>query len=426
MADASRRRSASATAPSVHDPALATICVVGVTDAGAASLTAEARALVERASVLVGGERHLAFFPDCGDERIVLKANIDEVVERLRGESRPTVVLASGDPDCFGIGPLLAERLGRYRVRILPNVGAAQLACARLGIAWEDAALLSAHGRPLDAILPRALRARTAIVFTDSRNSPSAIAEALLAAGDADVRVDVFEHLGGPLERHVCGLLSEIRGQQFAPLNLMVLRREATPPPWPIGIHEDRFLHRGGLISKPEVRAISLSKLVLHERATLWDVGAGCGSVSIVAAALLPHGHVYAVERDGEQLALLEQNRRRFGAGNVAMVHGEAPAALGALPRPDSVFVGGSGGRLEAILDAVALALAAGGRVVANLVALEHLEQARRWAAAHGWDAEIVEVSVARSTVTAGITRLEARNPVFVVTLQRVAEGAAR
>jgi precorrin-6Y C5,15-methyltransferase (decarboxylating) len=399
------------------------IDVIGITDAGAASLSPEACALIARAEVLCGGERQLGFLPEHPAERLVLKSQLDQVVTRLADEPRRVVVLASGDPDCYGIGPLLVARLGGERVRILPNLGVVQLAFARLGLSWHDAAILSTHGRPLDGILPAALLAPKAAILTDERNTPAAIARVLLEAGDEDARVDVFEHLGGPEERHVTGQLHDLLAQEFAALNVVVIQHTRPPRSWPLGLPEDAFSHRRGQITKAEVRAVSLAKLRLHERAVLWDVGAGCGSVAIEAGALLRSGQVYAVERDAGQLRYLAENRRRFGAGNVNVIDGIAPEALAELPVPDAVFVGGSGGRLGDIISAAFNRLAAHGRLVTNLVTLEHLGEALAAAEGRGCRAEVTQVSVARSTTTADLTRLEALNPVFVVTLWQEAES---
>lgn len=396
---------------------MAEISVVGITDAGTADLLPEACRLLESARLLCGGERHLAFFLGHQAERFVIKSNIQPLVERLQAETRPAVVLASGDPCWYGIGPLLAEQLGRERVRILPNVSSAQLAFARLGISSQDAAMLSAHGRPLDSILPAALTAPKALILTDKVNTPSVIASALLEAGSEDARADVFEHLGGSREQHVSGRLSEIATQEFAPLNLLVIQRVGSPRPWPLGLPEEAFTHSRGLITKAEVRAVSLAKLRLHERATLWDIGAGCGSVSIEAGALARHGKVFAVERDPQQLGYLEENKRRFGAGNVQIVPGEAPEALRDLPTPDAVFIGGSGGLLEGILKTAMERVRAGGAVAANLATLDHLTEAMNLAQTQGWDIKVTQVAVSRSSPIAGMTRLAALNPVWILSV---------
>ena len=395
------------------------IVVVGITDAGTASLSAEALDLVGQAELLCGGERHLAFFREHPAEQFVIKANLAALVARLRDETRPVIVLASGDPCWYGIGPYLAEHLGRERVRIVSNLSSMQLACARLGLAWQDVVHLSAHGRPLDGILPTALVARTAVILTDEQNTPAAIARALLEAGDEDASVDVFEHLGGPKERHVAGRLSDLVTQHFAALNLLVVRHQRPPCAWPLGLPEEAFSHREGQITKAEVRVVSLAKLRLHERATLWDIGAGSGSVAIEAAALLRQGRVYAVECDPAQLDHLACNRRRFATGNLTIVRGEAPAALADLPAPDSVFIGGSGGELGAILSMAMERVHHGGRIVLNLVSLEHLGQTIEHTQDHDWQADLTQMSVARSTATAGLLRLVALNPVFIVALSR-------
>jgi precorrin-6B C5,15-methyltransferase / cobalt-precorrin-6B C5,C15-methyltransferase len=391
------------------------VWVVGITDAGPASLPAETRTLVERAEVLCGGERHLAFFPDHPAERFTIRANVAELLSRLADERRTTVVLASGDPDCFGIGPLLAAELGMERVTIVPNLSTAQLAFARLGIAWQDAAIVSAHGRPLEAMLPVVLGAEKVAILTDSRNTPAVIARALLQAGD-DAQADVFEHLGGARERHVAGRLADLVDQEFASLNVLIVRRERARP-WPLGLADDLFAHRGGMITKAEVRAVSVAKLRLHERAVVWDVGAGCGSVAVEASGLARRGQVYAIERDPVQLAYLDENRRRFGAGNITVVAGAAPAALAELPDPDAIFIGGSGGELPAILAVGMTRLRAGGRIVANLATIEHLTALLETARAAAWTSEVVQIAVSRGTDIAGATRFAALNPIFIATL---------
>jgi precorrin-6Y C5,15-methyltransferase (decarboxylating) len=401
-------------APRNNEQGLGVVWIVGITDLGADSLSLQARRLVDQAQLLCGGERHLAFFPDHPAERLVVRANIDELVKRLATEQCMTVVLASGDPGCFGIGPLLAERLGAERVEIVPSASSPQLAFARLGIASQDATILSAHGRPLDTILPAALFAEKVAILTDARNTPAIIAQALLDAGDdARTHAHVFEHLDSRSERHVVGSLQDLVEQNFAPLNILVLLRDR-PRPWPLGLPDEAFVHRGGMITKAEVRAVSVARLRLHERATGWDVGAGCGSVAVEASGLACRGRIYAVERDPAQLEYLRENRRRFGAGNVQVIAGQAPEALRDLPAPDAVFVGGSGGHLRAILDTAMDRLQSGGRIVANFASIEHLTEALTVARGRGWASEVTQLVVSRGAEIAGATRFVALNPVFV------------
>jgi precorrin-6Y C5,15-methyltransferase (decarboxylating) len=402
--------------------ATANVLVVGLGDDGPEGLSAPMRAAVADATLLCGGERHLAFFPSHEGERFVVRANLDSLVARLSacGAADRPVVLASGDPCYFGIAPYLAKRLGAGRVQVEPHVSSVQLAFARLALSWQDATVLSAHGRTLAPLLPRAQAAAKVAFLTDDHNTPSVIARALLSAGYADAEAHVFEHLGGSGETHTACRLAALPGREFASLNVLVLLPEsAQPQPSGFGLAEAEYDHRDGQITKAEVRAVSLSKLRLRAGAVVWDVGAGCGSVSLEAAALAPGGQIYAVERDAAQLGLLQANAARRSIAALSIVAGEAPEVLAALPDPDAVFIGGSGGRLADLLAYVGTRLRPDGRLVCNFATLEHISAANQHLQASGWERDLVQVSVARGTSVSGLTRLAPLPPVFVLTAWR-------
>ncbi|HLH26487.1 MAG TPA: precorrin-6y C5,15-methyltransferase (decarboxylating) subunit CbiE [Chloroflexota bacterium] len=429
MADVRSRSRSAAGREDARPAALAPVLVVGMGDDGPAGLSPAARTAVADATLLCGGDRHLAFFPEHPAERFVVRANLAELVDRLaaRDAAERPVVLASGDPCYFGIAPYLAARLGRDRVRVEPHVSSVQLAFARLCVGWHDALVLSAHGRPLAPLLPRALGAPKVVFLTDERNTPAAIAEALLAAGQPDCEAHVFEHLGGAAERHTACRLVDLPPQRFAALNVLVLLRDANGSPAAgFGRPESAYAHRDGQITKAEVRAVSLSKLRLRPGAIVWDVGAGCGSVSLEAAALVPGGRVYAVERDPAQRALLQANAVAHPTTALAVIAGEAPEALAALPDPDAVFLGGSGGRLAALLACIADRLRPRGRLVANFATVEHVAEATAWLRAAGWEHELVQLSAARGADLAGLTRLAPLPPVFVLTGWRARDDGSR
>jgi precorrin-6Y C5,15-methyltransferase (decarboxylating) len=196
-----------------------------------------------------------------------------------------------------------------------------------------------------------------------------------------------------------------------------------TAPRRALGLPDSAFEQREplhGQITKREVRAVTLYSLGLRPDSVVWDIGAGTGSVSVEAGFIAHQGRVYAVERDEPSLALLRRNVERWSPGNVLVVAGEAPEALESLPAPDSVFVGGSGGNLAGILDAAAGRLNPAGRIVVNLAALERTEETRRRLATLGLTTELSQVMAARGReMPDGTTRLEALNPVFVVTAGR-------
>jgi len=398
------------------------ITIIGITDAGPASLPPRVLETVRQAEVLCGGERQLRLFPDVNVERWVITANIGELVERLKAEAgrRSLVVLASGDPLFYGIAATLRRYLPAEWLEVIPNVTAAQLAFARLGEPWHDAAIVSAHGRRLEPVIDAVRTHPKVAIYTDDENTPAVIARALLSAGIGDRRAVVGEHLGGEQERIIDTRLSALPEQAFAPLNVLLLlgdvkeaSRQSGPPVF--ALPDDEFEHDAGLITKQEVRAITLAKLRLREDSVVWDIGAGSGSVTIEAARLARQGQVYGIEREPRRAATLQRNAEKFGVRNARVVHGNAPDALGALPDPDAVFLGGSGGHLRAIVDTCCARLRSGGRLAANFATLENLHEAVDRLRANGFDIEITQVSIARGVPVAGLTRFEPLCPVFVV-----------
>ncbi len=415
------------------------VIVVGIGDAGRSSLSEEALAAVRGADVLAGGERHLAFFPEFRGERIVLKDRMAEAAgaidaARARGS---VAVLASGDPLFYGIGAYLAKKLGREAVRILPNVSAMQLAFARARVAWQDAALVSLHGRAMENLLP-VLGTRDAIgVFTDGTNTPGAIARACLDSGNGDYRMIVCENLGGPDEKVREMALAEAVSAQVGPLNVVILRREdaasprEAPPIDPaslgaVGIPDDLFVYRSpakALITKLEVRLVSLAALRLRPADVVWDVGAGSGSVAVECARLCPRGRVFAIEKNRPDFDLIASNLARFGVENVTVVCGRAPGeGLGDWPDPDAVLVGGSGGELDALLGTCLARLKPGGRLVLNAATIETLAGANAFFRNAGLRPAVTLVQASRGVEIAavGLTRFEALNPVYVLAVRKV------
>ena len=381
--------------------------------------------LVGEADILFGGERLLNLFPEVKGEKITIKRNLPEVEERIRENlgRKKLVVLASGDPNFFGIAGYLVKKLGKEHIEIIPNISSVQLAFARIKESWEDAAFVSVHGREPEEILEALSRSRKIAVLTDERWNPGAVAKFLLERGVIGVRVYLCENLGTEGEKVAEMSLPELSlMEKFAPLSLLILLREREPARV-FGIPEEELAHRRGLITKQEIRAIALSKLRLSERSILWDIGAGSGSLSIEASFLARKGRIFAVERNPEQIRLLKENVRRFEAWNVEVIRAEAPEGLDELPDPDAVFIGGSGGRMGEILDVVCRRLKRGGRIVANAATLESMNTAAEGLKRKGFEVEIALVNVARSKGVANLTRLQSLNPVFVITGSREKVG---
>ena len=397
------------------------ILVVGMTDAGAAGLPSALYERIVQATLLVGGQRHLAAFPAYTGERLVIGATVQPALERLklaweRGES--AVVLASGDPLWYGIGVSLRRTLPPAALDIIPAPPSAQLACAALAEPWHDAALLSAHSRPLDTVIAHVLAAPKAAILTDQRNTPTRIAAALLEAGlPPTTRCAICEHLGGPAQRVVRTTLRDAADQTFAALNVFVVWNDylARYTPMPPGLPDEAFSTIAGQITKREVRLLSLAELAIRSGDVLWDIGAGSGSVGIEAARACPTARVYAIERRERFIAHMRENLQRFPAPNLRVIHGEAPEACADCPDPHAIFVGGSGGRLAEIVSVAQQRLKPHGRLVLNLVTLEHVHQATALLP----DARVVQAQINRGAPIQSLLRLEALNPVFIIAWQK-------
>jgi precorrin-6B C5,15-methyltransferase / cobalt-precorrin-6B C5,C15-methyltransferase len=386
-------------------------------------LTPKALEIIREAQVLVGGRRLLDYFPQHRAMKIPLGKNPEGTLKQLPvlAEAKRLVVLASGDPSFYGIGSLVVKVLGAEQVVIHPNLTAVQIVCARLKITWQDATIISLHGRtwePLDAALDQS---GPLIIYTDPVHSPGEIARYLLDRGLTKSRLCVAENLGQDTERVTWMSLAEAMGREFSPLNLVVVLFEpgeavSPGPQLHVGLPEEVLAHQAGLITKAEVRAVVLAKLQLRPGQVLWDVGAGCGSVGLEASLLIPGGKIFAVERHPERAAQIKTNRDKYGVHNLEVVCALAPECLAKLPDPQRIFVGGGGPEVGAITKEAVRRLTPEGRVVITAALLETLEAARNIIAEAGWEAEVVHLQVSRSHPLAGGTALQALNPVWVVT----------
>jgi precorrin-6B C5,15-methyltransferase / cobalt-precorrin-6B C5,C15-methyltransferase len=382
------------------------IAVVGVV--GGEPVGKEARAAIEAATVVAGAPRHLRTLAPLGARALPIDGSLMDVLDALERERGGVCVLASGDPGFFGIVRVLAERFGPARLDVHPAPSSVSFAFARLGLPWDDAAVISAHGRPLAEAARRAVEHPKAAVLVAPDAPPEALGRELRALDAPHRHAAVCSRLGEPDERVDVLTLEELAAGSFDPMSVVVLLdgggvAEAPTLEW--GRSERGFAARDGLVTKAEVRAVALGKLALPAAGVIWDVGAGSGSVAIEIAAIAPQSRVIAIERDDEDVRRIEANARAHGV-TIEVVPGEAPGALDPLPDPDRVFVGGGG---TAVLDTVLARLRPGGRVVATFAALD------RAAAAYERLGNLAEVSVARGMPLAGGVRLQSENPVFVV-----------
>jgi precorrin-6Y C5,15-methyltransferase (decarboxylating) len=421
--------------------------VIGVLDDGAKSLSRAALQHLGEADLVIGGTRTLQLLEAHIAPRATRRdltgalAQVPDWIRAAQTEGQRCVVLATGDPLCHGIAAYLASRLCIEAIEVLPHLSTIQLACARIGLAWQDLRIASVHNRDAGEWQPGAdmqhglyglmqeIRHHDRLaILTSPDNTPDRIARMLVAEGLADqFQIAIAERLCQPQERIVTDLrIAEAAAQRFADPNVVLLwRAAARQKPVRFGLPDVAYEQRHpdkGLITKCEVRAVSLARMQLRENSIVWDIGAGSGSVGLEAARLCPRGHVYAIEKNAEDMAIAGRNREAFALSNHTLLHGKAPQGLDTWADPDAVFIGGSGGELAELIALCLRRLKPAGWLVMNFVTIENLAAAvdTLKAAYASWD--LLQLQASRSRPILQMHRMAAENPVWIVCAQAGAQ----
>ena len=363
--------------------------VIGIGEDGWDDLSADSRELLYKSEIVIGGERHLKMIPgDWEGERIIWASPIREAVTKILdwrpselGSGKKVAVMASGDPLCYGIAAKLLRHLPIEEIWIKPALSTFSLICSRVGWSLPDIETLTIHGRPLEMLHTFVQPGAKLLVLNQDEGSPKQAAELLAARGFGKSQITVLEHLGGSKERQFSGQADSWSHPDGAALNAMAIECIAGTRANVLaripGLPDDAFLHDGQL-TKREIRAATLSRLMPVVDQVLWDVGAGCGSVAIEWMRCNPRCKAVAIEKSESRLKMIQQNAFQLGVPMLDIVSGNAPEVLVDLPVPDAIFIGGglSGGNM---LETCWNALNPGGRLVANAVTLEGEQKLVQW-----------------------------------------------
>lgn len=410
----------------------AKVPIIGIGSDGLSGVSQRARELLLRADIVFASDAVLPWLAELPGAKRRIGEDLQETIETIRanlGRQR-MVVVAGGDPLFYGVARYLCDRIGPEFFEVVPHVSSMQLAFARIKESWEEAYLTDLGRRSLDEVVDRIRSAETVGLFTSEQHDPATIARELLARGIDYFRVYVCENLGGPDERLTQGELADIAEMDFAPLNVMILRRKPNRPDLPrsdrklmrFGNPDDTFAQsrpKSGLITQAEVRALALAQMDLQPGSVVWDVGAGSGSVALEAAQLVAPGVVYAIEQEAPDYHLIVANMETFGIKNVKPVLGMAPAVFHDLPAPDAIFVGGNGGEVARLLQASYQALRVGGRLVVNVGTLEMLAAVYQVLKSLAHPVHVQLVNVSRGVEQMDSIRFEAVNPTFLLTVRK-------
>jgi len=403
-----------------------TIEIIGI-GLGIEDLTPKHLDLIQACDVLVGGERHLKWFDDLGKQKILIKGPVTRVIEAIRekmGQNK-IVVLASGDPLFYGMGSTLIQYFDKAQLTVHSNISSVSAAFAAIKEPWHDALTLSLHGKKeAESISFSRLSHETKIAFlTSPEMHPGVIAERLIQEGISDFRFCVLENLGQKDQERISWFdnIDHVSRQSFQDPNIVILlKRGLHPSPVSrethIGMEDSLFKHSKGLITKSEIRCVTLSKLKLVKKDhVLWDIGSGSGSVGIEASFLIPWGLGYAIEKHPARISDMVHNIKNFNCSNVKVVNAEFPAGIKELRSPDRIFIGGGGENMAAILKRCCEKLAPSGRIVINTVLLQTISTALACLEKHRFSTDIVQLQVSRSKGMPYGDRLEASNPVWII-----------
>lgn len=398
------------------------VTVVGIGADGWDGLSPAARRAIAAADVLRGSARQLGLLPDdVPGERVPWPSPMGPALAGLPGEhpGRRVVVLASGDPMLSGVGSSLVRLHGPGAVHVVPHPSSVSLACARLGWAVEETAVVTVVGRALELVTPHVTPGRRVLVLGSDGGTPAEVAALCARLGYGASRVTALARLGGPDEHVLTGPAAGWPHGVVDPLVVTAVEAVADPgalvlptvPGLPDGAYED-----DGQLTKREVRAVTLAQLGPLPGQLLWDVGAGAGSIGIEWMRAHPSCRAVAVESDPERAARVGRNAARLGVPGLVVVEGRAPAALAGLPAPDAVFVGG-GATTPQLLETCWAALPSGGRLVANAVTLESEAVLAGWFARVG--GALVRIGVQRARPVGSYTGWQTAMPVTIFTVVR-------
>ncbi|MDR0314045.1 MAG: precorrin-6y C5,15-methyltransferase (decarboxylating) subunit CbiE [Treponema sp.] len=360
-------------------------------------------------------------------QRILSTSRISSTNERIQGLSltelmaelrnsteEETAVLVSGDSGFFSAAKTIIKDFSSlYDIEVIPGIGSIQYLSAKIKIPYDDALLVSLHGRNGN-IVPKVAYNKKVFVLTGGANSTREICRTLSLYGLGDVQVSIGERLSYPDERIINATAVELQDMQFDELTVVYIENPlAVNPHTPI--FDSSFLRDEIPMTKEEIRWLSIQKLCISPTDIVYDIGAGTGSVSVEMARKAFDGFVYAIETKEEACTLVRKNIAKHGTFNIEIVDGEAPSALEGLPVPDKAFIGGSSGNMDGILQKLT-SLNPGIKIVANAITLQTLNQIIEGFTQYGIiDTDTICVNIAKSKRTGPYDMMMAQNPVFII-----------
>lgn len=395
------------------------VSVIGLGIGNLSYMHSKAMETIESCDCLIGAKRMLKDFLDL-NKITYESSNADNICNYIaQGDYDTYGILVSGDSGFYSLSKKVTEILktNRYvQLENIPAIGSLQYFASKLNIAWDDIKYVSAHGRNLN-IISNVIFNKKTFILTSGEFGPDSICKILAGKGLGYLKVSAGENLSYEYERIVEGEAGAIAEMTFDGLSVMIVHNDdcISADEAYRSIRDEEFVTGKAPMTKSEVRTLSIGKLNLKSDYTVYDIGAGTGSVSVEAALKLNNGTLYAVERDDEAASLIEKNIEKFKTYNIEIIKGTAPEALENLPKPDACFIGGSSGNMDEIINAV-LKKNPYVNVVINTITLQSLNEAINCMEKYNFrDVEIASVTVAKSKKMGRYDLMMGQNPIYII-----------
>ena len=385
--------------------------IVGIGEDGMEGLVPATRAAVEAAEIIIGGDRHHALTQNITAERLAWPHPFDALISTIEGlRGRRVVILATGDPLWFSVGARIGRALDPSEIIYHPQLSAFQLAAARMGWSLPDVETLTVHGRPVEQMIAFIQPDARLLVLTTGAETPAQIAAFLTQRGFGGSQMTVLAAMGGKDEARFDGT-AESWDHDVPAFNTLAVECIAAPDaallPRVPGLADSLF-QSDGTMTKQEVRAATVAKLMPMRGALLWDIGTGCGSVAIEWMRAARYARAIGIEPRADRRAMAAANALALGAPKLELIDGTVPEALDGLAAPDAIFIGG--GLSRATFEAAWVALRPLGRLVANAVTLE--SEAELIALHKIYGGDLVKLSIHRAEPVGRMTGWRPSMPV--------------